>query len=750
MNSRLLRLSCGLIVCAALRPGVCALAQGDLPAQPETSNLAVDQVRRAIISEHASIASHPKDPASYIDFAYTLTDAGSVDHAILEAKKATEVDSHSAFAYSAQGWVLQHNAIGVEFGKGMKYDAAIASYRRSIELDPKDLSVRGNLADLLERDPNGVHYAPGAHLDEAIEILRYVKGHQLQPEAHADDNLAIDLFYAGRYAEVLPELANVSPSPLRNGVAMSALAALNGPDAAIAFANQIGGDEQNRKDALNLAAEGLWNMRLYPQAAALLTASLPDTSESKGLIARIQVFRNLKPYKGPALPATDPRSPVERLFFTTMTGTATQESTQQNVSIHAFSGGPDAGNIAQLTNLIAAVMGTLTRQTGLPRVVIQDILMGAMKLSIAPSTEPGSRIVLQFLGSTSRNFFVLKDDDGAYKIAGIEGQLDAAGTEALYLLKRNREPEAEALLNWSRDLDRSERSDDPLGGPLFLRLWNNEQGSGNGQNKGPQAIQLAAASLLTHKPTLTELLPVVVSARSAATTDAERDNLDLLLASIYIQVDDAANAKLISQQLLLRHPGSTAAISLAGRAYGLSKDWASWKSLVDAALAKRPNDRNLLLQSAAEATAAGDLSRARRARRVILDSGHAVAEDYNMYAWLSLFEDHVDDQALEAAQQAVLLSKNSNYAFLHTLACLNAARGATAEARQLLLESMTAHNLEEPDSSIWYGFGRIFEQYGEIDAATSAYKRVTKPVGAIDPTGVYVLAQSRLKTLHAN
>jgi tetratricopeptide (TPR) repeat protein len=191
-------------------------------------------------------------------------------------------------------------------------------------------------------------------------------------------------------------------------------------------------------------------------------------------------------------------------------------------------------------------------------------------------------------------------------------------------------------------------------------------------------------------------------------------------------------------------------VGLAGRAYSLTEDWAAWRSLLDARIQRHPNDRFLLLQSAAEAEAESDFPRARRAFRIILDSGNALADDYNMYAWLSLFDDQVDDQALAAAQQANLLSKNDSYAYLHTLACLNAARGETAEARQLLLEAMSSGHLEEPNGAIWYGFGRIYEQYGLYDAAANAYKRVERPDGVIDPTDSFMLAQSRLKALHAN
>jgi hypothetical protein len=32
--------------------------------------------------------------------------------------------------------------------------------------------------------------------------------------------------------------------------------------------------------------------------------------------------------------------------------------------------------------------------------------------------------------------------------------------------------------------------------------------------------------------------------------------------------------------------------------------------------------------------------------------------------------------------------------------------------------------MDEPDESVWYGFGRIAEQYGEYEAARDAYNRV--------------------------
>jgi len=428
-------------------------------------------------------------------------------------------------------------------------------------------------------------------------------------------------------------------------------------------------------------------------------------------------------------PPTDPRNPVQRLIIGGMTNTLTEAVISQCVSRHPFPSEANWKRNLPEANLIAGKFRSLSRQTGLPQVVIQDIVLGTMKITTVPSKEAGSRIVVEFAGLVPQTFFVI-NEDGSYKVVASNSGLGEVGTKALYLLHHDQEPEATALLNWKRDLVQKEQGDDPFGGLLFARLWT------TGQSKGPQAIELAAASLLSDKSTLLTLLPQVITARKNATTDTERDNFDLLLATIYLRAEDSARAKLISQQLLDRQHDSATAVALAGRAYSLTKEWAAWKALLDARLQRLPNDRSLLRQSAAEAEAEGDFPRARRTFRIVLDSGHALVDDYNMYAWLSLFEDSVDDQALAAAQQANLLSKNNNYAYLHTLACLDAARGETAEARQLLLEAMSSSNLEEPNSV--------------YDAAAAAYKRVERPDGLIDPTDTFVLAQSRLKALHAN
>jgi hypothetical protein len=68
----------------------------------------------------------------------------------------------------------------------------------------------------------------------------------------------------------------------------------------------------------------------------------------------------------------------------------------------------------------------------------------------------------------------------------------------------------------------------------------------------------------------------------------------------------------------------------------------------------------------------------------------------------------------------------------------------------VLLQAMDASNLSEPNSSFWYAFGSIAEQFGEREIALNYYARVIKPKHATQiPESSYALAQKRTKLLNS-
>ncbi len=59
---------------------------------------------------------------------------------------------------------------------------------------------------------------------------------------------------------------------------------------------------------------------------------------------------------------------------------------------------------------------------------------------------------------------------------------------------------------------------------------------------------------------------------------------------------------------------------------------------------------------------------------------------------------------------------------------------------------MEAGSLEEPNAAVWFGFGKIAEEYGERQIAQQIYARVEKPK-TDGPGSNYSLAQQRLQVL---
>ncbi len=727
----------------------CACCQGQVNG--ETSDLSVAGIRQALAAEHALIAAHPKDPTNYINFAYTLTDAGMGDQARATIAEATRLAPRSAFVFNAQAWVLRHNSIGVEYGSGFDYEGSLRASLTSIELDPRVLDARESLAEMLEHDRQGLRYGPGADLSHAIDARRFVKQHQSPVQDSTEDDLAILLFYAGRYEEALSELAHYPASTKREGIVLASIAASKDSPTAIALSRQIGGDEQIRKDALTMAAEGLWNMRLYPQAADLLTASLPNASEGNAISAKIQLFRTLRPYQPEDLPASDPRRPVQQLLVAAFTGTLSESLLQDTLSQHSYPSRKDWQSAAlHLSTVFAGGLDNLMKQTGLPRKVLADLVLSTVKLTVTSADPSGASLAVQGIGPSRIPFFAVPED-GTYRIAATGQDTGQVGHQALFLLAGNKLASATSLLNWKRTLEDPARSEDPLAGQLFTRLWNPAPAD-------PQTAFLAAASLLNDPSALGSVLPRIVTARESATTETQRTNLDLLLASVYLTLQDGPHARPVTERLLKQSPDSPTALRLAGRAFGISQDWPAWKALLSSRLQSHPGERDLLLESIAEAIAEGDYTRARKTYQAILEDPHSTSDDNNLYAWLSLFEGKPDEQALAAAQQASLAASNQNYAYLHTLACVNAARGNTAEAHQELLDAMTSGRLDQPNAAIWLGFGLIDEQYGVKEAAIAAYRQVLQgeqpsaPSSPLQPgpASSTRLAQLRLKALQAN
>lgn len=732
----------------ALRDAVVAAYKQDMILilfdQKGAKLIAAGKIREALAADRELIASHPKDAVQHAQMAYALLKASMGTRARGEAEQATKLDPKSAIAFRTLGWVCQHDAIGVLRVHGFDRDCAETAFRKAVALDADDLNMAMDLAILEEFDPKGERYAADAHLADAIRDYRAMQKKDKATGDQYEDNLLFDLLRSHQYKELLDELAKLPSSGLRNGLGIAAMVAqvggAKGVTAGLEKADRVAGGAETRGEALNNAGGQLMQLRMYPEAAEILAASVVGQSNSAAVAQQISILRKLAPWKGVEFPASDPRAVVERLIAAMTMGEFDAKVADEVLSRHAYGSEREWKlNLRRAEESRGALRLTAAR-AGVPVQVLIDVTLGNMKCSSEGDDAKGYKVSVQMLGSAAQKFFVSKDD-GAYRIVTDGVSSSETGNEALYLLDAGRVEEAASLLDWLRDKVHRGGGDDPLAGPLFPRFWT------AGAAHDPAAMRMAAASLVAYTPAVKPLIPAIRTALDGASSADQRASLQLLLAQAEQMAEDGAAMKPLAGELLKNYPDSYVAIALAGEADYLQKDFKAWDALLDGQIAKHPEDEQLLRQKANKAGYEGDYVQARAALQKVIDLGKGTASDYNLLAWSALYDGKVDAETAKAAQQASMLTQNANFSVLHTLACIYAAEGKTVEASDLLRKAMTAGQLIEPNESVWFGYALLYEQYGANEAAIEAYRKMEKPEGILSAFDTWQLAQARLKAL---
>ena len=391
-------------------------------------------------------------------------------------------------------------------------------------------------------------------------------------------------------------------------------------------------------------------------------------------------------------------------------------------------------------------MRTTLEASGLPLRALGDIVLSSIRYTKEDDGAGGYRVTLDVPGAEPMDAFVVPEE-GRYKL--VEFSLSSPkppedmAWEVLALLERRNLPAARKWLDWAREKVHISAGDDPLAGQPFPHFWS------KGQEGDEAAIRTAALVLLPSKGLQPAHFAGLIQARDHAKTETDRNLLDLVLAYAYAAQKKWTELAAIAQDLMKAAPDSLIAYNFATEAYGQLKNFDEWDKLLQTRLQKHPDDPDYIRSAAMLARYRGDVRRARELLKGLKDRGKTTPSDLNWYAWDALMlPGPVDQDSLDAAQRANDLTKNGSFAILHTLACLYAEAGKPGQARELLLKAMDAAKLEEPDSEVWFAYGKIAEQYGETEAARIMYARVEKPESA-SPGSSYELAQKRLLALKA-
>jgi tetratricopeptide (TPR) repeat protein len=688
------------------------------------------KVKEALISYRSLIAQHPAEAVHHLRLANVLSAAGVGEAARREARTAVKLEPGSAVAQKTLAGILENDLIGRRFRTGSDYEGAAAAYRAAIKLDPEDKQTVVDLAYLLEYNDEGVRYGTGAKLKASAEEYARLTAEELA-RLGFQNNRPFVLFYCGEYAEARKAAETLNPVP--KALIVAAEAGINGGAAGIAEANKISGEDTEFKAIASTAGGMLMNARKYPQAADLLQvgASGDRTAAVGGLVP---ILRRTKLHEQFVIP-NDPVGAVDRLLFFTFDAHPTQD-TLKALASRSAQAVMRRFDKEEMEDLLAT--GTESRRSSIQSGVAPDVGLDLSLSGTDVKTEgddaAGYRETAQTFGH-KMVMFVVKED-GGYKLLDSVDKPDAVALEVLDRIAAHDFPGARKLLDWVRDDEHIEGGDDPFAGVAFPRLWT------KGREASQEQMQVAAAAILANSEHTAAQGVEILEKAAPETTE-----IDLALLAGYAHVENFAKVLAIGLKLNAIHPDSKTvfvAESMALRGMGRFDEA---NHLAQERLKALPDDLDAARALRLTATNRGDYHAAYELMHKVDESGKAEAMDLNGMAWETLFFEREGGPDIDAALRASRMSQNSP-PLLHTLGCLYAEVGRTKEAREVLMQGMDLLHLDEPNGPYWYAFGRIAEQFGEVDVAREDYRKVRKPkLKEQIPDSTYQLAQNRLAKL---
>jgi tetratricopeptide (TPR) repeat protein len=697
------------------------------------------KVREALASYRALVTMHPSEAVHHLQVANLLLEAGMGEAARSEARLAVKLEPKSATAQKVLAEILKHDLVGRNLRAGSDLPGAEAAFRAAAQLDPDDNSTQGDLAILLEYDSVGRRYSRESHLKDAI--VEYKKlGQDKLSDLDLTNNLAYAEFYAGDFSNACTDAQALNPQP--KALIAACVAAQQGSKAGMAEVNKRVTDDSAFKDTAHTAGEMLMNVRKYPLAAEFLQAGVAGDNAEQA-VSLASLLRDARPHEDLQF-ANTPQDTVKHFFLLSMEPSITEAKLDTLLSRNARAVMALQNADEKKKELEAGrnLNSQLAREGTFLDVTV-DILAQAFDPKIEGADETGYRLKVQVPGGSNMTFFVVKED-GQYRLLDTDQDPNAIALEMLDRIQAGDLRGAKVLLDWLREDVHLEGGDDPLGGPVFPRFWT--RGAAPDANR----MKLAAAAILVGtRPTVERGVAVLEPALKAATTERDRQNIQLALSAAYFTQQNFKGLVEVSGALLSQVPESRLAfLNNVEALIGLARYDDAMK-LCDDRLKLLENDPDALRSKTNVESARGNYTAALTWLKKLSDLGHEDGELMNETAWLALYTGHIDQKDVAAGIKATQLAKDNPH-ILHTLACLYAMTGKTTEARDLLLRSMDDLNLDEPNDDYWYAFGLIAEQYGERDTAIADYHKLEKPKNILEvPTSSYKLAQMRLEALGA-
>ena len=703
--------------------------------------LEAGDVGKAIAEFRRLAALHPKEALHRTEVARAFLSGGIGSAAREEARQAIAIEPGSARAHQALGFVLSHDLIGRQFGKGFDHEGAIAAYRKAKSLAPKDVDIRAEYASVLQWSPTGEVYGPGSKLQEAIDEYRSMKKELEVQEEVIDRELMVLYARTGQFEELKKVVDTTKDTEKKDIFKIVIAAALRGPSAGLKASEAI---EMSRRRSTQQAAGGvLAVLRKYPEAAELLNAAALGGSNAAQIRLQTDLMRKTRRIEDIASTPDDPVVPLRGLMVAILAD-ADEKTAARFLSTDLVSLYDDEEldrNLRRIEGSVGAIKKQIRREG--TRFFLTDFAIASLQVQQEGNEEIGYRLLGRGTGTRAADTTTfVRREGGEYRIAAVSAVPQTIGLPALRLAQSGNLAGARQWLDWAREHVTARNGEDPLEGPAFAALWT------KGKAGSADEILVAAASLLIHTKKSAQLAIEVLTKHGPAISAEQQARIDQALLTAYSTAQDWTRVLTVADRLIEKFPASPT--PYLSRSYALMRlgRASEAEKLAQERLAKYPGESRTLEVLSEIASWRGDHKMAYDYLSQVLDRPDAKAADFNNRAWSGVFVEDLHEKAIEDARHAVALAPEAA-SILHTLATLYAESGRTAEARDTLLKSMDVSGTEEPSSHDWYVLGRIAENYGISPAAIAAYQRVEKPAAGLEFGSTWELAQKGLSRLKA-
>ncbi len=286
------------------------------------------------------------------------------------------------------------------------------------------------------------------------------------------------------------------------------------------------------------------------------------------------------------------------------------------------------------------------------------------------------------------------------------------GKEARWEAERGNLEAARAWLDRAMDLLLLPTAQDPLSGHPVGHAWT------KGRAGTLAEIKLAAALLVLGEEEDAEARKLVTAALPSATDPGLRGAL--LRSLLYHRFSDRKAADLYSAELMSRFPDKPRGPSVRAAVLAEDQRFEEALAVLRAARKAMPDHEQLLLNEANTLSRLGRLAEAGDLLQQAVREGKESATLLNNLAWNDLCAGKVTEQTAAWAERAAQLSKDEGH--YHTLACVQAALGRVPQAREALLQSVSAEGPIEPIT--WFGLGLIAQALDDSDSARTYFQRV--------------------------